>query len=158
VPTCAVCFTAIMTPQRFVISGTEAVHATCARTGRQTVLQQTRQALARAQEEAATSARKVAELELKVSDLERREQSRITDGLAQRRRNRVYIESMQREIDQARAERDAARAAADTRAQQAVAPAAPSAPAPTPGQINDTDRPEIDDTSVRMALLELDPL
>jgi hypothetical protein len=143
--TCAMCQHPILTPQRFVLDGTEVMHRECARTGRTTVLQQTQRDLAAAREDTARIRRSLGE---RIASLER--DLRVAFRSNQQLR-KLELERAP-DLRAMEIERDAARREAQT----LTARAAVTADHPVEGKI--TPEPEMDPTEQRFSLLELDPL
>jgi hypothetical protein len=154
---CAVCQQPIVTPDRFVIDGTEVMHRACARTGQRTVLQRALVKLADAESRAATDHRLLVEAQTKIAELQRqgREQAQDKRRIQEDHRHLVRVRDLHRaETERAIAERDAARrelALHQTLARQT--PVVTTAAAPDPAHSGADAR---DATEVRMSLLELD--
>jgi hypothetical protein len=145
---CAICERPIITPQRFVIAGTEALHTECAASGAPTVLQRSTQQLETARTELARERRATTEAEIQV----RREQRRADQAERQRDSHRRDLQRMKRDLEEAHAQLVAARSEA---ALQAVLGRRP-AESPPPPTTEETPKDGRDDVVIMMSLLEFE--
>jgi hypothetical protein len=153
---CAICMAVVIEPQRFVVSGTEAMHAECARTGRPTVNQRLQSSLAAAREEIATRDRRaiqqgnrIAELRLQLRSYDRANAERAAQD------NRIAL--LERHLERAQAE--IGRLEVDLQLRDVTARLGiGSIPPPPPQTTSTPDGPSEhrDDTEIRFSLLELD--
>ncbi len=142
---CAVCQFAIVLPQRFVVSGTEAIHRACAQSGRTTVLQRAQLAVSDAQARCATEQRQNVQLNARIAALERQAHQATMDHLAEKRR---LLQSAARAEAMFLSVKDELEAALRAR------PAPPPPTTPDVLVVDPPRTPDGDDTEIRMSLLE----
>ena len=152
--TCAICLVEITKSQRFVLLGTEALHAKCARSGRPTVLQRTMSSLAAAREEIAHVDRRLTKLESLVKDTTEQD-NRVRIELI----NQVSrIATLERQLDQAQAEVGRLEVDLQLLNLQLANPAGSARPT-SRAQVTTPDAAQADErgaTEIRFSLLELD--
>lgn len=173
--TCAVCMTAILTRSDVRVSGTEVMHADCARRGGETVNWRLRQQLANLHRDLEAANRRIKDLEHDVGAAETsdRRARRVADA-----RERNYMDivqqqsndniALQQQVRELQAELAAAARASGTtsvlaaatagRQDQTSRPSVQQQPADDAGRVHTSQESERDPTEVRFSLLELDPL
>ena len=152
--TCAICLTVIAKSQRFVLLGTEALHAKCARSGLPTVLQRTQSSLATAREEIAHVDRRVTKLESAakfITEQDNRERSELINQVSR-------IATLERQLELAQLEVGRLEVNLQLLNLHIANPAASvrptvRAPAPVP-EVSEGDQRGA--TEIRFSLLELD--
>lgn len=165
--TCAVCMTAILTRSDVRVSGTEVMHADCARRGGETVNWRLRQLLANLQRDIEAANRRIKDLEHDVgrAQTETRQAERALN-VSRRNHQRVKarlegdLAALQREMAQATEalKNQAALLAAAGRSDQTMPSRVQQQPADDAGRVHTPPESEMDPTEVRFSLLELDPL